>query len=221
MKTYLLFALPILLFISSCNKEASIIKGEKVENQSAIDNSKNEFRYFEEPKQNLSKTISENRSSVNGSANASTAECTVEKRTQSATFDKMALLDPTSEIMYIGSLLDGESIQEGAYTPFFLPTTHQMKPVTFSVSIQGSTGDIAKTITPSLSNFRIAMQDITNATITGQQPANFTFELTQARSKSEIEMSVGANLKFGSIFNSFTNFKESTTSTKNYYCNLP
>ncbi|WP_165793117.1 thiol-activated cytolysin family protein [Sphingobacterium haloxyli] len=203
--------------MSSCNKETLPIDNKKIENQLPIDNSKNEFRYYKEPKQDLSNAHSENVSSVNISTQTSTAGCTVEKRTQSATFDKLALLDPTSEIMYIGSLLNGESIQEGAYAPFFLPSTHQMKPVTFSVSIQGSTGVIAKTITPTLSNFRIAMQDITNATINGQQPANFTFELTQARSKSEIEMSVGANLKFGSIFNSFANFKESTTSTKNYY----
>lgn len=47
------------------------------------------------------------------STQANEAGCTVEKRTQSATFDKLALLDPTSEIMYIGSLLNGESIQEG------------------------------------------------------------------------------------------------------------
>lgn len=211
LKKNFLFISSFLLLFSACNKDLALIEGE----QTSIDNSENEFRRYQEPKQKL-KSEEQTVPFVSGTQSGASG-CTVEKRTQSATFDKLALLDPTSEIMYIGSLLDGESIQEGAYTPFFLPPTHQMKPVTFSVSIQGSIGDIAKTITPTLSNFRVAMQDITNATINGEQPANFTFELVQARSKSEIEMSVGANLKFGSIFNSFANFKESTVATKNYY----
>ncbi|MBE9601349.1 thiol-activated cytolysin family protein [Pedobacter sp. MC2016-24] len=136
---------------------------------------------------------------------------------QSAEYDKLSVLDPSTDIMYIGSLMDGESIQSGTYQPIFLPSDYERKPITYSVSIQGSNGSISKTITPTLSAFRNSMQEIVNTNIVGQQPANFTFELVRARSKKEVEMNIKANLKFSTFFSSLGNYSESNLNSKTYY----
>ncbi|WP_144009416.1 hypothetical protein [Pedobacter nyackensis] len=149
--------------------------------------------------------------------------CVSTLHTQSQTFDKLSVLDPTSDILYVGSLLDGNSIQTGQYTPVILSSDYVRKPVTFSVSIEGATGPISKTIVPQLSSFRDAMQEITNNPVNGEQPASFTFQVTKVRSKKEIEMIAGANLSIGSFFTAVANYDESNVNPNidGYILGLP
>ncbi|MBB5636835.1 hypothetical protein HDE68_002748 [Pedobacter cryoconitis] len=180
-----------------------------------ITNELNQFKDLKAPQTSRSK--SENLTKTQSVAADVNSGCTAVLHQQSAEFDKLSVLDPSTDIMYVGSLLDGQSIQEGTYKPIFLSADYVRKPITYSVSIQGSNQAISKTISPDLASFRNSMQEIMNANIIGQQPANFTFELEHARSKREIEMKIKANLKFSSFFSSLGNYEESQLSTKNYY----
>lgn len=146
--------------------------------------------------------------------------CITTFHTQSQQFDKLSVIDPTSDILYVGSLFNGNTISTGEYIPIFLSSDYVRKPITVSVSIQGSSGTVAKTIEPTLSSYRTAMQEITNAQINGEQPAAFTFEVKKVRSKREVVMHMGAVLNVGSsLFTSTFNFSsdENSSTTRNYY----
>lgn len=214
MKKLLLYVFSLAILLNSCKKESG-----KQEDHSAglkITNELNQFKDLKEPEiYRPSAKIGGKTSAVRSAADGS--GCSTVLHTQSAEFDKLSVLDPATDIMYVGSLLDGQSIQDGTYKPLFLSDDYVRKPITYSVSIQGSTGVISKTIVPALSNFRTSMQEIINSTIVGQQPANFTFDLLNVRSKKEIEFNVKANLKFGTFFNSLANYNESGVSSNNYY----
>jgi len=214
MKKLLSFLLLTVVCFNACKKGVEM---QENSGDPKITNNLNQFKDLKVP--------STSRSDENGIAKAGSVRvnaidnsgCSTILHKQSAEFDKLSVLDPSGNIMYAGSLIDGESIQNGTYKPLFLPGDYVRKPITYSVSIQGSNGAISKTINPDLASFRVSMQEIMSANIVGQQPANFTFELVHARSKREIEMKIGANLKIGSFFSSVANFDESALSTKSFY----
>ncbi|WP_157836773.1 thiol-activated cytolysin family protein [Sphingobacterium deserti] len=217
LKKSIFFIIPFLTLFCSCEKNVESIDSIEDFIENLDGNVDNQFKDFSTPIQSWSAVNLRSYKSTLVRSSPDPNGCVTLSHSQSRTFDKLAVLNPNSEMMYIGSLLDGASMQNGDYTPFFLSPSYVRKPVTFSVSLQGSNGVVKKTIEPSLSNFRVSMQQILNADIVGEQPANFTFEIKQARSKSEIQMNIGVNLSFGSIFSSFANFNESTVSTKKYY----
>lgn len=210
--------LGLTFILASCKKQAiPEAQTESPKGVEQITNERNQFKDLKMPRTARSGFTDAGKRATTESMAGDNTGCVPVLHTQSAEFDKLSVLDPSTDIMYVGSLLDGESIQDGTYRPVFLSPDYERKPVTFSVSIQGSNQAINKTISPDLASFRVAMQEIMNATITGEQPANFTFELEQARSRKEIEMKIQANLKFGTFFSSVGNYNESQTRTKNYY----
>lgn len=214
MKKILPSMLMLLLLINACKKEN---RPQTSIAEQQITNENNQFKDLQAPGTAKPTALNREKISSIGSNITVSQGCVPVLHTQSAEFDKLAVLDPSTDIMYIGSLMDGESIQNGTYKPLFLSSDYVRKPVTYSVSIQGSTGAISKTISPDLASFRNSMQEIMSASIIGQQPANFTFELQKARSKKEIEMKINANLKFSTFFSSIGSYDESQTNIKNYY----
>lgn len=208
----LIFAFAAIL--SSCKKQSNLPDPGA---DQKITNELNQFKDLKIPQTAKSNSTNSEKTKVTSSVADVGSGCTSVLHQQSAEFDKLSVLDPSTDIMFVGSLLDGQSIQEGTYKPVFLSSDYIRKPVTYSVSVQGSNQAISKTISPDLASFRNSMQEIMSANIVGQQPANFTFELEQARSKKEIEMKIKANLKFSTFFSSVGNYDESQTSTKNYY----
>ncbi|WP_222536416.1 thiol-activated cytolysin family protein [Pedobacter polysacchareus] len=211
MKKIISLSLALICFLYSCKKEDG---QQNINSLKRITNENNQFSDLDEPIFSITKKAEKTMSVATAN---NTSGCVSKLHTQSQAFDKLSVLDPTSDILFVGSLLDANSIQTGQYTPVFLPSDYVRKPVTFSVSIEGSTGAIAKTIIPQLSSFREAMQEITNSPTVGQQPASFTFQVTKVRSKKEIEMIIGANLSIGSFFTTIADYNENKVSNKNYY----
>lgn len=217
-KTVMLKKLPclflLLIILTSCQKTELA----ESSNQEQITNDLNQFRDLKSPtiaKYSFKDFVSPRLMSMSTNDNSG---CITTLHTQSQQFDKLSVLDPTSDILYVGSLFDGNTIQTGEYIPIFLSEDYVRKPITISVSIQGSSGTVAKTIEPALSTYRTAMQEITNAEINGEQPAAFTFEVKKVRSKREVVMNIGAALNVGgSLFTSTFNFDETSTSTRNFY----
>ncbi|MGY0039804.1 thiol-activated cytolysin family protein [Pedobacter sp. NJ-S-72] len=200
------------VLLNACKKNEKL--QESPEGQK-ITNELNQFKDLKTPETSKSAESDKKKSGL--TRMDATGDCAPVLHTQSTEFDKLSVLDPSTDIMYVGSLMDGASIQNGTYKPLFLPSDYVRKPITYSVSIQGSNSPIIKTINPDLASFRNSMQEVMNSYIVGQQPANFTFELVHARSRREIEMKIGANLKIGSFFSSVANYNESSTSTRSYY----
>ncbi|MCW3465009.1 thiol-activated cytolysin family protein [Chitinophaga nivalis] len=213
MKKIPLLAIGLMLILNACKKQDEKALPAEAPN---ISNHLNQFKDLRVPQTAISRSESNQSTTLSGSANDNNG-CVPIAHTQSAEFDKLSVLDPSTDIMYIGSLLDGNSIQSGTYDPLIYPAGYVRKPITYSVSIQGSSGPIAKTITPTLADFRTSMQEIMRSTITGQQPANFTFSLINTRSKREMEMKISANLKFSTFFNATMNYDESSYSGRNFF----
>lgn len=213
-----LIGLLMLLSLYSCTKSDVT---EALDNNQ-IGNEFNQFRNLKIPSASkLSFNHLEMKKAMNANRNTNSNDesgCITSLHTQSQQFDKLSVIDPTSDILYAGSLFNGNTIQTGEYIPIFFSEDYVRKPITISVSIQGSSGIVAKTIEPSLSNYRTAMQEITNAEINGEQPAAFTFEVKKVRSKREMVMHIGAALNVGSnLFTSKFDFNENSVSTRNFY----
>ncbi|WP_343744335.1 thiol-activated cytolysin family protein [Chitinophaga sp.] len=139
--------------------------------------------------------------------------CTVQQVTKTAGYDENILLNPLSDIIYIGSLIKSESINTGAYTPI---TNVTRKPVTLSVSLQGVQGTVAKTIMPSLSNQRTALNEILNQKITGDQPSEISMEVNQVYSEDQMKLSIGTKFEYSKIASVAANFDWSETSEKTH-----
>lgn len=214
--------MPLLLsgaiFLSACNKAELEKSVQDAENK--ITNSLNQFKDLKDPAPGYfsyqTPKVKGKMSALSGDNN--TGGCISVLHTQSATFDKLNVIDPTSDIMYPGSLLDGRSISTGAYTPVIFSDDYTRKPITFSVSTAGLNNiAIQKTITPDLASYRTAMQEVINTPAVGEQPSGFTFNVRRVRSKQEMIMKAGATLDIGKFFTSKVDFNENTENSKNYY----
>ncbi|WP_316837461.1 thiol-activated cytolysin family protein [Pedobacter nutrimenti] len=216
MKKLLTFSFIFGVFVFSCKKQ-DIQQAKEL--GLSITNEGNQFKDLKVPgSANFSLTTSGSKKLAAVKAAASdNSGCVSVLHTQSQNFDKLNVIDPTSDILYVGSLLDGNSIQTGAYSPLILSSDYVRKPITFSVSIDGSSGPISKTIIPELSSYRNAMQEIINGPVVGQQPAAFTFEVRKVRSRKEITMIASANMGIGKFFSSTVNYDENNINNKNYY----
>lgn len=204
-----------LFLLISCHKDISENLSEDSSELTILNNNNNQFKDLKTPSTTNQGLALKAQSNV---LSTSTNGCTVTNHQQSTTFDKLNVIDPTANILYLGSLLDGKSIENGTYAPVFMESTYVRKPITFSVSIQGiSSSEIKKTISPILSDFRVAMLNISNAPVIGEQPANLTYEIRKIRSKSELESSLQTNLKVGTWANITANLNDTEMMEKNYF----
>ena len=202
------------MFIS-CQKYAREINGSLLneKSKSLITNENNQFQDLKSPSSQritLKAQTSTSSTSTNG--------CSLVLHQQNSNFDKLNVIDPTANILYLGSLLDGESIQKGTYSPIIMDPSYTRKPITFSTSIQGlNSSQIKKTIIPALSDFRVSMAEITNSPIVGEQPANLTYEIIKVRSKSQLASSLQTNLNVGPWVSITANLNEDQMTEKSYF----
>lgn len=129
---------------------------------------------------------------------ASGAPVTYKRKTAmyeaSATFDKSVLLNPGTDVIYPGSVVLGESLDDGTYVEY---TRGKKRPVTVSYDITGSTGSVSETIVPSLSNFRNVHNKILGQ-ITGGVSTNFTFEEIKVNDETDFSIKFNAGVSYSS-----------------------
>ena len=105
-------------------------------------------------------------------------------------YTEMVAMDPTTDVIYPGALIKGESISTGMYTPIVFPR----KPLTLSISLENIEGDVARTIDdPKLSTIRQAVRDILSQKITGATPADFSFEKKAVYSEQQLKIALKAS----------------------------
>ena len=119
-------------------------------------------------------------------------ECSVKSYEAAAEYNEMLLLDPASDVIYPGAVIVGESIATGEYVPIVA----ERKPLSISVSLQNIEGSPKATVDdPSLSNVRVAINEILSSNVTGGTPAKVSFEVEEVHSQSQLSLALGANYK--------------------------
>jgi len=125
---------------------------------------------------------------------------------------EMLALDPTSDVIYPGAMLKGETIPTGEYVPI---VTDRSK-ITLSVSLTNISGSPVVIIdNPKLSSVREGIKRILDQEVTGATPARINFEITQVYSQEQLNLALGANYRSAAtkVSSSF-NFEQSTFSNK-------
>lgn len=138
-------------------------------------------------------------------------ECFVKRYKAAPGFSEMFLLDPTSDVIYPGALIKGETITTGEY----IPIVADRAPITISISLENIGGSPKAIVeNPSLSQVRSAIVSILNSNVTGNTPAKISFEIQEVHSSEQLKIAVGANYSnaFASVSGSFNFNKENTRS---------
>jgi hypothetical protein len=125
---------------------------------------------------------------------------TTQKFKASAAFDQQILLNPSSDVIYPGSVLMGHTIASGTYQEV---TKGVKAPITVSYDLtnikggDGNTGKVTGKIVPSLSKYRDLHNQIMGQKL-GKASTTYSFEATEVYSESDF----GVKFNFGVGFNS-------------------
>jgi thiol-activated cytolysin len=125
---------------------------------------------------------------------------TTQKFKASAAFDQQILLNPSSDVVYPGSVLLGHTIASGTYQEV---TKGVKAPLTISYDLtnikggDGKTGKVTGKIVPSLSKYRDLHNQIMGQKL-GKASTTYSFEATEVYSESDF----GVKFNFGVGFNS-------------------
>ena len=131
-----------------------------------------------------------------------TYECSEQEYNVAAEYDEQLTLNPTTDILWPGAILDGATIDTGEYVPIVAAR----KPITISVSLVNIAGSKMRTVKdPKLSTMRNAIAEILGQDVTGATEARVTFEIVDVYSESQLDLAVGVTYKNGlnSVKNQF------------------
>lgn len=138
--------------------------------------------------------------STNSAGQPVTYTATTKRYRASASFDTQVLLNPSTDVIYPGSVLLGHTIDDGSYQEV---TRGTKKGITVSYDLTGvSTADgtlgvVSGTIVPSLSNFRELHNQIMSQTITGVSTI-YSYTCTDVSTEEAFGMKVDAGAGFSS-----------------------
>ncbi len=119
-------------------------------------------------------------------------ECVVRRYKAAPGFDQMLSLDPTSDVIYPGAMLKGESIPTGEY----IGINGGRAPITLSVSLQNINGKASVDIEePSLDEVRNGVNAILAQGVTGATPAKLNFTVEEVYSEEHLDIALGANYR--------------------------
>ena len=122
-------------------------------------------------------------------------ECTIQQYEAMAGYDRLFLLNPSTAVIYPGSILDGDSIATGAYT---LLSGGKRKPLNVSISISGYENPSREVESPALSSIRTALgqmlSDINAADDSLMPAANSVFTTETVHSSTSFGLALGVNI---------------------------
>ena len=140
--------------------------------------------------------------------------CKSEKVKLGAEFNESMLLDPSSNVIFPGSIIDGNSVVTGAYRQIVL----NRAPLMISTSLPYFNGEpTCEVENPTLSAVRATTKKLVyDSDITGATPATITFEKKEIFSKEQLNLAigVGANVMDKVKVSSNFDFSETNTQTK-------
>ncbi len=126
-------------------------------------------------------------------------------------YDQQMALDPTSDVIYPGSILFADSILAGTYVPFL----GKRAPMNLSISLEGIAGKKSQTVQePRLSSVRDAIGDILAQEIVGATPARVSFTIESVVDTKQIGIALGAKASASTIATLGGSFNWSDTDKK-------
>ena len=141
----------------------------------------------------------------------------------SATYDTNVLLNPGTNVIYPGSVILGQTIDDGTYQEVLAGTKNAVSVATNLANVKdnnGNPGIISGTIVPTYTTWgnllnQILAQPLTKDSASGQ----FTYSMEEVTSKDELNLKVGANASYKGTFelSGEDNLDFSTSSTKHTY----
>jgi len=131
--------------------------------------------------------------SVNEAGSPVTYQSTSQKFKASAAFDTQILLNPSTDVIYPGSVLLGHTIDDGSYVEVTKGTKRE---VTISYDLTGIVdGKVSGKIVPSLSNYREFHNEILSQEIPAQSSI-YTYESIEIDDESEMDIKLTAGAKY-------------------------
>ncbi|WP_340201432.1 thiol-activated cytolysin family protein [Ascidiimonas sp. W6] len=139
-------------------------------------------------------------------------ECVVRTYKAAPGFNEMITLDPTTDVIFPGALLDGASVTTGEYKPISV----NRAPIALSASLTNISGSpVIKIEDPKLSTVREGIKSLLDQEVTGSTVASVNFEIKQVFSEEQINVAIGANYKSaGQKVSTAFNFNSNTKKNK-------
>jgi thiol-activated cytolysin len=107
-------------------------------------------------------------------------------------FDELLALDPTSDVIYPGAMLEGNSIPTGEY----IPINTDRAPITLSISLQNLSGSpVVEIEDPKLSTVRTGIKSILDQDVVSATPAKINYEIKKVYSEQHLNIALGANYR--------------------------
>ncbi|MDF0705768.1 MAG: thiol-activated cytolysin family protein [Bacteroidota bacterium] len=122
-----------------------------------------------------------------------TLECYTKTYSGAPGFDEMFTLDPTTDVIYPGALLNGESITSGEY----IGINASRAPITVSTSLSNISGSPSIVIEDpnQLSEVRAGINELLSREVTGATPAQVSLDITEVHSEQHMSVAIGANYR--------------------------
>lgn len=118
--------------------------------------------------------------------------CSVARYRAAPGYDDLFFMDPTTDVIYPGSIIYGDTITTGEYIPLIADRA----PLTLSTSLENIAGNPARTVdAPSLSTVRGAINSILAGGVTGATPARIAYTIEEVHSQDQLALSLGGNYK--------------------------
>ena len=126
-------------------------------------------------------------------AASSELECTTRTYKGAPGFNEMFTLDPTTDVIYPGALLKGESIPTGEY----IGINADRAPITLSTSLSNINGSPGVTIDNpnSLFEARKGINELLSREVTGATPAELIIDEAEVYSEEHLSIALGANYR--------------------------
>jgi thiol-activated cytolysin len=123
----------------------------------------------------------------------SALECATKTYKGAPGFNEMFTLDPTTDVIYPGALLKGESIPTGEY----IGINADRAPITLSTSLSNINGSPGITINNpnSLFEVREGINELLSREVTGATPAELIIDEAEVYSEEHLSVALGANYR--------------------------
>ncbi|MBS9463027.1 thiol-activated cytolysin family protein [Flagellimonas sp. 389] len=107
-------------------------------------------------------------------------------------FSELFTLDPTTDVIYPGSMLKGETIPTGEYARI----NKDRAPITMSISLNNIKKTSVVVNNPNkLSEVRAGVNELLSLEVTGATPAQLEFDKFQVYSEQQLSIGLGANYR--------------------------
>ncbi len=109
-------------------------------------------------------------------------------------FSEIIALDPSTDVIWPGAILNGGSVLIGDC----VPVAGKRAPLVFSVSLENIQGNRHATVeTPRLSSVRQALGEMLAQNLTGATPARVSFSIETVHDSGQLDLAIGASIGSG------------------------